>query len=350
VATYWPHKDAQCRRLLRIVEPYFGKVSPAELGSIIRRCPLASTACDGGSYSLVAALSGLVRGGNKTESSVVPSRLVCRLFFGHAPEPDIAATVSAVGEVRTEEGFVLRFGLDHALHEFRLVLIVASDCRVIERMLVLLPTHGIFVPPRIALGFLLRVPMRANPHVAPGTESAVAARVPSLMLKADDAGWVFRGFRWHQALPLVVLGLTCRANHVGILRYSAAALRQSGHSHSEQTYSHPQRDPRGRVVTTAFLAIAPRLPEAADGTDAYRVARIEVEASLRLDPVRLAFDHGVISSRHWTVRAGYWNTGRHPSSAGLAVTRRAVKGVYHTNASSRAVRWLFRPGAVWMGD
>lgn len=28
------------------------------------------------------------------------------------------------------------------------------------------------------------------------------------------------------------------------------------------TYSHPERDPRGRIVTTAFLAIAPNLPQA----------------------------------------------------------------------------------------
>ncbi|MGH4010817.1 MAG: NUDIX domain-containing protein [Pseudonocardiaceae bacterium] len=36
------------------------------------------------------------------------------------------------------------------------------------------------------------------------------------------------------------------------------------------TYSHPERDPRGRIVTTAFLAIASNLPEVAGATDAYR--------------------------------------------------------------------------------
>jgi ADP-ribose pyrophosphatase YjhB (NUDIX family) len=60
------------------------------------------------------------------------------------------------------------------------------------------------------------------------------------------------------------------------------------------TYSHPERDPRGRIVTTAFLAIAPNLPEAAGGTDAHRADWIEVEASLWEKPDRLAFDHGVI--------------------------------------------------------
>ena len=60
------------------------------------------------------------------------------------------------------------------------------------------------------------------------------------------------------------------------------------------TYSQPERDPRGRIVTTAFLAIAPNLPEAAGGTDAYRADWVEVESSLWLDPDRLAFDHEVI--------------------------------------------------------
>lgn len=60
------------------------------------------------------------------------------------------------------------------------------------------------------------------------------------------------------------------------------------------TYSDPRRDPRGRVITTAFLAIAPNLPQAIGGTDAYRADWVEVEASLWEEPGRLAFDHAVI--------------------------------------------------------
>jgi ADP-ribose pyrophosphatase YjhB (NUDIX family) len=60
------------------------------------------------------------------------------------------------------------------------------------------------------------------------------------------------------------------------------------------TYSAPNRDPRGRIVTTAFLAIAPDLPEAVAGTDANRADWIEVEDSLT---DRLAFDHGKILSQ-----------------------------------------------------
>jgi len=54
------------------------------------------------------------------------------------------------------------------------------------------------------------------------------------------------------------------------------------------TYSTPNRDPRGRVVTTAFLAVAPELPEPTAGTDAHSADWVEVEPTLQ---DRLAFDH-----------------------------------------------------------
>lgn len=54
------------------------------------------------------------------------------------------------------------------------------------------------------------------------------------------------------------------------------------------TYSAPQRDPRTRVVTTAFLAIAPNLPTPIASTDARSADWVEVEGSLRN---QLAFDH-----------------------------------------------------------
>jgi ADP-ribose pyrophosphatase YjhB (NUDIX family) len=55
-----------------------------------------------------------------------------------------------------------------------------------------------------------------------------------------------------------------------------------------RTYSRPDRDDRGRILTTAFLAIAPNLPNARGGTDARRADWVEVEESLGS---RLAFDH-----------------------------------------------------------
>lgn len=62
-------------------------------------------------------------------------------------------------------------------------------------------------------------------------------------------------------------------------------LRQLG------TYSTPDRDPRERVISTAFLAVAANLPEPRAGSDADSADWVEVEDSLS---ERLAFDHAII--------------------------------------------------------
>ncbi|MFJ6198264.1 NUDIX domain-containing protein [Micromonospora sp. NPDC092111] len=62
--------------------------------------------------------------------------------------------------------------------------------------------------------------------------------------------------------------------------------------HLEQlgVYGAPDRDPRGRVVSAAYLAIAPRLPEPVAGTDASRACWTPVAQALSGD-TQLAFDH-----------------------------------------------------------
>ena len=62
--------------------------------------------------------------------------------------------------------------------------------------------------------------------------------------------------------------------------------------HIEQLgfYGKPDRDPRGRVVSVVYLAIAPGLPEPVAGTDAAEAAWISVEEIIS-GRIPLAFDH-----------------------------------------------------------
>ncbi|MFE9247119.1 NUDIX domain-containing protein [Nocardiopsis sp. NPDC006938] len=65
-----------------------------------------------------------------------------------------------------------------------------------------------------------------------------------------------------------------------------------GRLHLEQlgAYGDPGRDPRGRVVTVAYLALGSRLPVPEGGTDAARAYWTPVSDVLG-DPAALAFDH-----------------------------------------------------------
>ena len=69
-----------------------------------------------------------------------------------------------------------------------------------------------------------------------------------------------------------------------------------GPLHLEQlgTYAKPGRDPRGRIVTVAYLAIAPDLPLPKGDSDAAEAAWTPVGDLVSADQSHLAFDHDEI--------------------------------------------------------
>ncbi len=65
------------------------------------------------------------------------------------------------------------------------------------------------------------------------------------------------------------------------------------HLEQVRTYGHPARDPRGRVVTIAWLALAPDLAEPSAGSDA-RAAQWRPVTEVESGILPLAFDHVAI--------------------------------------------------------
>ena len=75
------------------------------------------------------------------------------------------------------------------------------------------------------------------------------------------------------------------------LAEETGVLRVPGHLEQLGTYGSPKRDPRMRVVSVAYLAMAPKLPDPVAGSDASAARWITVR---RATSSRLAFDHATI--------------------------------------------------------
>lgn len=77
------------------------------------------------------------------------------------------------------------------------------------------------------------------------------------------------------------------------LEEEAGIATSAGHLEQLATYGDPRRDPRGRVVSTAYLAMLPDLPAPKAGSDAAGARWMPVDDALS-DRSNLAFDHFTI--------------------------------------------------------
>lgn len=77
------------------------------------------------------------------------------------------------------------------------------------------------------------------------------------------------------------------------LREETGLAPSRGHLEQLASYGAPDRDPRQRVVSIAYLGLVPDLPEPVAGTDA-AASRFMVVDQLLGDAGALAFDHGRI--------------------------------------------------------
>lgn len=100
-------------------------------------------------------------------------------------------------------------------------------------------------------------------------------------------------FKGSRALPGGFLGSVAEDIYDAALRELREEAGLDGTTlHIEQigAYGTPGRDPRGRVISVAYLAIAPGLPDPVAGTDASEAEWTAVDDVLS-GQVKLAFDH-----------------------------------------------------------
>ncbi|WP_280265012.1 NUDIX hydrolase [Nocardia wallacei] len=103
---------------------------------------------------------------------------------------------------------------------------------------------------------------------------------------------LFAPYRGRWALPggFVQQDESLSAAAVRVLREETGIRADRLHLEQLATYGEPARDPRGRVISTAYLALVPNLPAPHAGPEASAAAIWSVE-QLLADRGRVAFDH-----------------------------------------------------------
>lgn len=135
-----------------------------------------------------------------------------------------------------------------------------------------------------------------QPWTPPAVLVAVDLAILTLRASTFHVLLIERGiepYRGSHALPGGFLNNDSEDIHAAALRELQEEADLDGSKlHIEQigAYGKPDRDPRGRVLSVAYLAIAPGLPEPVAGTDAAHARWSAVDPVLSGD-TPLAFDH-----------------------------------------------------------
>ncbi|GIF03686.1 NUDIX hydrolase [Actinoplanes siamensis] len=144
--------------------------------------------------------------------------------------------------------------------------------------------------------FLAGYDPRAYPSVAVTVDVvALTIRDGKLCVLLVERGE--QPFAGHRALPggfvreetLDEAALRELAEETGLTSGEAAGELDRVHFEQLRTYGNPGRDPRMRIVSVAYLAFAPHLPEPTAGSDAAHAYWVPVE-----EAKDLAFDHDQI--------------------------------------------------------
>jgi 8-oxo-dGTP diphosphatase len=137
---------------------------------------------------------------------------------------------------------------------------------------------------------------RAAPAGSPPAQISLAIDLVILTIRADRLNVLLieRGnepYRNRRALPGGFVRAAEDLDEAAVreLREETGIQGETLHLEQVRTYASPGRDPRGRVASVAYLAIAPDLPTPTAGTDAASAHWVPVDHA-----DRLAFDHDVI--------------------------------------------------------
>lgn len=148
---------------------------------------------------------------------------------------------------------------------------------------------------------MTNAPEGYNPHEYPPFAVTVDLNIFTIRNGVLSILLVNRGeapYEGHWALPGGFIGVNENSDNAAVRELEEeTGVRQSdfnGHLEQLKTYSDPNRDPRMRVVSVAYVALAPNLPEPVAGDDAADARWWAVEDLFSEDAPRLAFDHATI--------------------------------------------------------